>query len=103
MRHTLGKSGNSRNFGETLLIWEGLPMKVLLLLLVITQTGHSEKIGAPTTTTATTLATSRPIDIGKEKTLFVVGYAHLDTQWRWAYPQVIREFIPNTMRDNFPL
>ncbi len=36
-------------------------------------------------------------------TLFVVGYAHLDTQWRWEYPQVIREFLPNTMHDNFSL
>lgn len=36
-------------------------------------------------------------------TLFVVGYAHLDTQWRWEYPQVIREFLPHTMHDNFSL
>lgn len=36
-------------------------------------------------------------------TLFVVGYAHLDTQWRWEYPQVIREFLPRTMHDNFSL
>ena len=36
-------------------------------------------------------------------TLFLVGYAHLDTQWRWTYPQVIREFIPNTMTNNFRL
>src|ERR1043165_7728219 len=35
----------------------------------------------------------KPIDLSKP-TLFVVGYAHLDTQWRWAYPQTIREFIP---------
>lgn len=35
--------------------------------------------------------------------LYVVGYAHLDTQWRWSYPQVISEFIPNTMRENFKL
>src|SRR5262245_24030120 len=26
-------------------------------------------------------------------TLYVVGYAHLDTQWRWTYPQTIREFL----------
>src|SRR5689334_12875850 len=48
--------------------------------------------------------TTRPnIDLSKEKTLYVVGYAHLDTQWRWAYPQVIREFVANTLHDNFPL
>ena len=42
-----------------------------------------------------------PPDLSKEPTLYVVGYAHLDTQWRWEYPQVISEYIPRTMRDNF--
>ncbi len=42
-------------------------------------------------------------DLTKEPTLYVVGYAHLDTQWRWEYPQVINEYLPNTMRDNFRL
>jgi alpha-mannosidase len=42
-------------------------------------------------------------DLTKEPTLYVVGYAHLDTQWRWEYPQVINEFLPHTMRDNFAL
>ena len=36
-------------------------------------------------------------------TLYCVGYAHLDTEWRWSYPIVIREFIRNTMEKNFPL
>ena len=48
------------------------------------------------------VATSAP-DLGKDPTLYVVGYAHLDTQWRWEYPQVINEFLPHTMRDNFAL
>jgi alpha-mannosidase len=34
-------------------------------------------------------------------TLYVVGYAHLDTEWRWEYPQVISEYLPKTMRANF--
>ena len=47
---------------------------------------------------------TRPeIDLNKQKTLYVVGYAHLDTQWRWAYPQVIREFVRDTLENNFPL
>jgi alpha-mannosidase len=40
--------------------------------------------------------TSRP-------TLYVVGYAHLDTEWRWEYPQVINEFLAKTLHDNFAL
>lgn len=43
------------------------------------------------------------LDLTTGHTLYVVGYAHLDTQWRWSYPQVIREFIYNTMVDNFAL
>jgi alpha-mannosidase len=47
-------------------------------------------------------AAERP-DLAKQPTLYVVGYAHLDTQWRWEYPRTIGEFIPRTMRDNFAL
>jgi alpha-mannosidase len=42
-------------------------------------------------------------DLSKEPTLYVVGYAHLDTEWRWEYPQTIGEFLPKTMHDNFAL
>lgn len=42
-------------------------------------------------------------DLTKQPTLYVVPYAHLDTEWRWEYPQVIREYLSKTMRDNFAL
>ncbi len=42
-------------------------------------------------------------DVAKDPTLYVVGYAHLDTEWRWEYPQVIDEFLPKTLHDNFAL
>ncbi|HEY2962157.1 MAG TPA: glycoside hydrolase family 38 C-terminal domain-containing protein, partial [Pyrinomonadaceae bacterium] len=42
-------------------------------------------------------------DLSKDPTLYVVAYAHLDTQWRWEYPRVINEYIPKTMHDNFAL
>src|SRR5580692_2830965 len=42
-------------------------------------------------------------DLSKEPTLYVVGYAHLDTEWRWEYPQVINEFLRKTMDGNFAL
>ena len=42
-------------------------------------------------------------DLSRQPTLYVVGYAHLDTQWRWEYPRVINEYIPKTMHDNFAL
>ena len=40
-------------------------------------------------------------DLTKEPTLYVVGYAHLDTQWRWDYVTTIQEYLPETMRLNF--
>jgi alpha-mannosidase len=42
-------------------------------------------------------------DLAREPTLYVVGYAHLDTEWRWEYPRTIAEFLPKTLRDNFAL
>jgi alpha-mannosidase len=40
-------------------------------------------------------------DISKVPTLYVIPYAHLDTQWRWEFPQVISEYLLKTMRVNF--
>ena len=42
-------------------------------------------------------------DLRKQPTLYAVGYAHLDTEWRWEYPQVIDEYLRKTMEDNFSL
>lgn len=51
-----------------------------------------------------TSARSRPLpDLTREPTLFVVGYAHLDTQWRWDFVTTIREYLPKTLRENFAL
>ena len=47
--------------------------------------------------------TTEKSDLSKQPTLYVVGYAHLDTEWRWEYPQVINEYIRKTMEDNFAL
>jgi alpha-mannosidase len=47
--------------------------------------------------------TAQKRDLSQGNTLYTVPYAHLDTQWRWSYPQVIREFIWNTMADNLKL
>ncbi|HEX3582336.1 MAG TPA: alpha-mannosidase, partial [Thermoanaerobaculia bacterium] len=48
-------------------------------------------------------ALAQTADLAKQPTLYLVGYAHLDTQWRWEYPQTIGEFLPKTMRENFAL
>ena len=47
--------------------------------------------------------TMKAPDITKESTLYVVPYAHLDTQWRWEFPQSISEYLLKTLRVNFYL
>jgi alpha-mannosidase len=45
--------------------------------------------------------TMKAPDITKDPTLYVFPYAHLDTQWRWEFPQTISEYLLKTMRMNF--
>ena len=45
--------------------------------------------------------TMKAPDVTKTPTLYVVPYAHLDTQWRWEMPQTISEYLLKTMRVNF--
>jgi len=40
-------------------------------------------------------------DLSKEKVLYCVSYAHLDTQWRWDFATTINDYIRNTMEQNF--
>ena len=52
---------------------------------------------------ASVAAADNPPDLTREPTLYLVGYAHLDTQWRWEYPTTIIEYLPATLHDNFVL
>src|SRR3569833_312862 len=66
----------------------------LALLGLTTSTAFAQTPSTPTPTSA---------PIPHPGTLYVIGYSHLDTEWCWSYPQVIREFIPKTLHDNFKL
>lgn len=44
-----------------------------------------------------------PFDLSKDKVLYCVGYAHLDTQWRWDFCTTIDRFIKDTLDQNFEL
>ncbi len=83
------------------------PPRTLVLSLVLWWPGMAlaaDPAPAPSPAPEVFVKTAAPpVDIAKDKTLYAVGYAHLDTQWRWAYPQVIREYIANTLHDNFRL
>ncbi|HEY5958202.1 MAG TPA: glycoside hydrolase family 38 C-terminal domain-containing protein [Polyangiaceae bacterium] len=39
-------------------------------------------------------------DLAQQRTLYVVNYSHLDTQWRWSFPLTIREYLPETVHKN---
>ncbi len=45
--------------------------------------------------------TSKVPDLTKQPTLYVVPYAHLDTQWRWDFQQSISEYLLKTLKVNF--
>lgn len=69
-----------------------------IFLVVVTfskSTGQSNLVNLPDT-----YIDPSTVDLTKP-TIFAIPYSHLDDQWRWAYPQVAREFIKNTLDDNF--
>jgi alpha-mannosidase len=63
-------------------------------------TPRAPKAGAPSNSGL--VDPVRP-NLATDRTLYVVGYAHLDTEWRWEYPQTIAEYLPKTLRNNFAL
>src|ERR1035438_5074161 len=42
-------------------------------------------------------------DLSVDPVLYTVGYAHLDTQWRWDYPETVNQYIKATLDSNFRL
>jgi alpha-mannosidase len=66
-----------------------IPLTCLMLFSAAAQTAIAQSNDKP--------------DLSKRPTLYVVGYAHLDTEWRWEYPQVIDEYLRKTLLDNFAL
>ena len=48
-------------------------------------------------------AAETPVALNRQPTLYLVGYAHLDTQWNWDYTTTIGSYLPGTMRANFAL
>src|SRR4026208_302874 len=79
-------------------------LALLLHTPLTSQTRQARSIKKPTNQASRTGQASRPKprpNLVTDPTLYVVGYAHLDTEWRWEYPQTIGEYLPKTMRNNF--
>jgi len=49
------------------------------------------------------VVSAQSYDLSKDRVLYAVGYAHLDTEWNWDYPTTINNYIKNTMLENFHL
>ena len=69
--------------------WAAVPLICLMMMFTAVSPAGAQESPKP--------------DLSKQPTLYVVGYAHLDTEWRWEYPQVIDEYLRKTMEDNFKL
>ncbi len=41
--------------------------------------------------------------MSEKKEIYLLPYAHLDTQWRWEYPTTILKYLPKTLEKNFKL
>src|SRR6478609_2362036 len=86
-------------------------ISLLLLCLsmssAVTQAQKTPQRPKPPRNVSTSTSEAKPPsprpNLAKDPTLYVVGYAHLDTEWRWEYPQVINQYIRSTMEDNFRL
>ncbi|MFL6438973.1 MAG: alpha-mannosidase [Terriglobales bacterium] len=85
-----------------------LPTSRRLLLLFVCLSACLNVIEAQTAKKTSSaelksLAAPPAVDLKTEPTLYTVGYAHLDTEWRWEYPQSINEYLSKTLRNNFAL
>lgn len=78
--------------------YTGIHLMACFFIYSLTTSALAQQVDFPTTEIKQINPGS--IDLAKP-TLFIVPYTHLDDMWRWAYPQTIRDFIKNTMDDNF--
>src|SRR5579872_3307991 len=82
-----------------------LSMCIFVCIISNPVNAQSPKASAPAEkdTIRQTPTKTLPIDLSRQPTLYTVGYAHLDTEWRWEYPQSIQEYLSKTLRNNFML
>ncbi len=64
----------------------------LLMIGILVSAGYSQPVPQKETP---------KYDLSSKPVLYTVGYAHLDTEWRWDYPETINLYIKATLEDNF--
>jgi alpha-mannosidase len=94
-RWVMGRTHSRMNrFRRILTPWE----KLIILIFPVVFLFVSSEAGF-----ARTNVGQAKWNLAKNKVLYVVGYAHLDTQWRWDYQTTIDEYLKKTLDDNFYL
>ncbi len=81
-------------------------MLLACLVTLVSVRGQTRPAGAqtaPAQTGAVQEQAAKPAapDLTRQPTLYVIAYAHLDTEWRWDYVTTIKQYLPDTMRLNF--
>src|ERR1019366_3937797 len=101
---------NRANAARALKLVAALLAAPLLALVLMHGSASAQSPTAPAKPQTAAAPASKPTesnagrtDLTKQPTLYVVNYAHLDTEWRWEYPQTIQEYLTKTMRNNFSL
>lgn len=93
----------ARSPRKVVLILASITVAWMFLHQSLTAKSNAGVSPAPSGTASRPADSPASPDLTKQPTLYVVGYAHLDTEWRWEYPQVIQEYLSKTLRNNFAL
>jgi alpha-mannosidase len=101
-------SGNKIKMLYAMKFAAGVLATPLLALILMRGSASAQSPSAAPPAKSQTAAPPKPdaaahTDLSKTPTLYIVNYAHLDTEWRWEYPQTIQEYLNKTMRNNFAL
>jgi alpha-mannosidase len=62
---------------------------------------HTYAVLTVFTAAVVTVSSAIVYDLTKEKIVYAIPYAHLDTQWQWDLKKTIDQYIPNTLSTNF--
>ena len=92
--HQLGTAGRAASISFRATAILGMMALAIAISAVFARAQEKPMPSQDKTATApSTKPAARPRPDLTKPTLYVVGYAHLDTEWRWEYPQVISEYL----------
>lgn len=72
-----------------------ISLTAALLILVTSSQGYAQP--------QSSIPDTPKYDLSRDPVLYTVGYAHLDTEWRWDYAETVNVYLKKTLDDNFQL